>query len=70
MNALDLPRRRATSHNLGMENCNPAAVSIGPCEDSETRGYLNIIDGKWWFCTEQGKPVREVPDGEVIGVKW
>jgi hypothetical protein len=53
-----------------MENCNPAAVSIGPCEDSETRGYLNIIDGKWWFCTEQGKPVREVPDGEVIGVKW
>ena len=68
----DLPRLRATSHNLDMENCNPTtcAVSIGPCDDNGTSGDLKLIDGKWWFCTEQGKPVREVPDSEVIGMKW
>jgi hypothetical protein len=55
-----------------MENCNPTTytVSIGPCEENGTRGYLELIDGRWWFCTEQGKPVREVPDSEVIGMKW
>ena len=53
------------------ENYSPTYdLSIGPCEDSGTRGYLNLIDGKWWFCTEHGEPVREVPDDEVIGLKW